>query len=106
MFFYILSKYMNSLVILISQITELFIWLLIIQAIMSWLINFGIINTQSNFVNMIGNFLYKVTEPLLRPIRRLLPEFGGVDLSPVILIMLLIFFRNILFEYTGMINFS
>jgi YggT family protein len=97
---------MNSLVILISQITELFIWLLIIQAIMSWLINFGIINTQSNFVNMIGSFLYKVTEPLLRPIRKLLPEFGGVDISPVILIMLLIFFRNLLFEYTGMINFS
>ena len=97
---------MNSLVILISQITELFIWLLIIQAIMSWLINFGIINTQSNFVNMIGSFLYKVTEPLLRPIRKLLPEFGGVDISPVILIRLLIFFRNLLFEYTGMINFS
>ena len=97
---------MNSLVILISQITELFIWLLIIQAIMSWLINFGIINTQSNFVNMIGNFLYKITEPLLKPIRRLLPEFSGVDISPVILIMLLIFFRNLLFEYTGMINFS
>ena len=97
---------MNSLVILISQITELFIWLLIIQAIMSWLINFGIINTQSNFVNMIGSFLYKVTEPLLRPIRKLLPEFGGVDISPVILIMLLIFLRNLLFEYTGMINFS
>ena len=97
---------MNSLVILISQITELFIWLLIIQAIMSWLINFGIINTQSNFVNMVGSFLYKVTEPLLRPIRKLLPEFGGVDISPVILIMLLIFFRNLLFEYTGMINFS
>tara|TARA_B100001094_G_scaffold293430_1_gene313296 strand:- start:68 stop:289 length:222 start_codon:yes stop_codon:yes gene_type:complete len=73
---------------------------------MSWLINFGIINTQSNFVNMIGSFLYKVTEPLLRPIRKLLPEFGGVDISPVILIMLLIFFRNLLFEYTGMINFS
>jgi YggT family protein len=73
---------------------------------MSWLINFGIINTQSNFVNMIGSFLYKVTEPLLRPIRKLLPEFGGVDISPVILIMLLVFFRNLLFEYTGMINFS
>ena len=97
---------MNSLVILISQITELFIWLLIIQAIMSWLINFGIINTQSNFVNMIGNFLYKITEPLLNPIRKLLPEFSGVDISPVILIMLLIFFRNLLFEYTGIINFS
>ena len=97
---------MNSLVILISQITELFIWLLIIQAIMSWLTNFGIINTQSNFVNMIGTFLYKITEPLLRPIRKLLPQFSGVDISPVILIMLLIFLRNLLFEYTGMINFS
>ena len=97
---------MNSLVILISQITELFIWLLIIQAIMSWLTNFGIINTQSNFVNMIGSFLYKATEPILRPIRKLLPDFGGIDISPIILIMLLIFFRNLLFEYTGMINFS
>ena len=97
---------MNSLVILISQMIELFIWLLIIQAILSWLIAFGIINTQSNFVTMIGNFLYKVTEPLLRPIRKLLPEFGGVDISPVILIILLIFFRNLLFEYTGLINFS
>jgi YggT family protein len=106
MIFYIVFKYMNSLIILISQITELFIWLLIIQAIMSWLINFGIINTQSNFVNMIGSFLYKVTEPFLRPIRKILPEFSGVDISPVILIMLLIFFRNLLFEYTGMINFS
>ena len=97
---------MNSLVILISQIIELFIWLLIIQAILSWLIAFGIINTQSSFVNMIGNFLYKVTEPLLKHIRRFLPDFGGVDISPVILIILLIFFRNLLFEYTGLLNFS
>ena len=97
---------MNSLVILVSQIVEFFIWLLIIQAILSWLITFGIINTQSKFVNMVGNFLYRITEPLLRPIRKLLPDFGGVDISPVILIILLIFFRNLLFEYTGLINFS
>ncbi len=97
---------MNSLVILISQVIELFIWLLIIQAILSWLVAFGIVNTQSNFVNMVGNFLYKITEPLLKPIRRLLPEFGGVDISPVILIILLIFFRNLLFEYSGLLNFS
>ena len=97
---------MNSLVILISQIIELFIWLLIIQAILSWLITFGIINTQSSFVNMIGNFLYKITEPLLKHIRKFLPDFGGVDISPVILIILLIFFRNLLFEYTGLLNFS
>jgi len=97
---------MTSLVILISQIIELFIWLLIIQAIMSWLVAFGIVNTQSKLVNLVGNFLYKATEPLLKPIRRLLPELGGIDVSPLILIILLIFFRNLLFEYSGMLNFS
>ena len=97
---------MTSVVILISQIIELFIWLLIIQAIISWLITFGIINTSSNFVNMVGNFLYKVTEPLLRPIRNILPDFGGVDVSPLILIIILIFFRNLLFEYSGILNFN
>ena len=97
---------MHSIVILISQFIELFIWLLIIQAIMSWLITFGIINTSSSFVNLIGNFLYKITEPLLRPIRRILPDFGGVDISPVILFILLIFFRNLLFEYTGLLSLN
>ena len=96
---------MTSVVILISQLIEIFIWLLIIQAKLSWLITFGIINTSSNFVNLIGNFLYKVTEPLLRPIRNILPELGGVDISPLIIIILLIFFRNLLFEYSGLLNF-
>ena len=97
---------MNSLVILISQIVELFIWLLIIQAILSWLIAFGIINTQSSFVNMVGNFLYKITEPALKPIRRILPDFGGIDISPVILIIILIFFRDLLYKYALSINLS
>ena len=97
---------MNSVVILVSQVIELYIWLLIIQAILSWLIAFGIVNTQSSFINMVGNFLYRITEPLLRPIKKLLPDFAGVDISPVILIILLIFLRNLLFEYSGLINFS
>ena len=97
---------MTSIVILISQIIEIFIWLLIMQAILSWLITFGVINTNSNIVNMIGNFLYKITEPVLRPIRSLLPDLGGIDVSPLILIILLIFLRNLLFEYSGFINFS
>ena len=97
---------MTSIVILISQIIEIFIWLLIMQAILSWLITFGVINTNSNIVNMIGNFLYKITEPVLRPIRSLLPDLGGIDVSPLILIILLIFFRNLLFEYSVFINFS
>lgn len=97
---------MTSIVILISQIIEIFIWLLIVQAILSWLIAFGIINTSSNLVNLVGNFLYRVTEPLLKPIRSILPELGGVDVSPLILIIVLIFFRNLLFEYSGLLNFS
>ena len=97
---------MTSIVILISQVIEVFIWLLIIQAILSWLITFGVVNTSSNIVNTIGNFLYKITEPLLKPIRNFLPDLGGIDISPLILIILLIFFRNLLFEYTGLINFS
>ena len=97
---------MTSVIILISQIIEIFIWFLIAQAILSWLVAFNIVNTTSSFVNLIGNFLYKVTEPLLRPIRSILPDFGGIDISPIILIILLIFFRNLLFEYSGALNFS
>ena len=97
---------MTSIIILISQLIEIFIWFLIAQAILSWLVAFNIVNTTNNFVNLIGNFLYKVTEPLLKPIRSILPDFGGIDISPVILIILLIFFRNLLFEYSGVLNFS
>ena len=97
---------MTSIIILISQLIEIFIWFLIAQAILSWLVAFNIVNTSNNIVNLIGNFLYKVTEPLLRPIRSILPDFGGIDISPVILIILLIFFRNLLFEYSGVLNFG
>ena len=97
---------MTSIIILISQVIEIFIWFLIAQAILSWLVAFNIVNTTNNLVNLIGNFLYKVTEPLLKPIRSILPDFGGIDVSPIILIILLIFFRNILFEYSGVLNFN
>ena len=97
---------MTSIIILISQLIEIFIWFLIAQAILSWLIAFNIINTHNNIVSLIGTFLYKVTEPLLKPIRKFLPDFGGIDISHIILIILLIFFRNLLFEYSGMLNFN
>lgn len=97
---------MTSIIILISQLIEIFIWFLIAQAILSWLVAFNIVNTHNNIVSLIGNFLYKVTEPLLKPIRKFLPDFGGIDISPIILIILLIFFRNLLFEYSGMLNFN
>ena len=97
---------MTSIIILISQLIEIFIWFLIAQAILSWLVAFNIVNTNNNIVSLVGNFLFKVTEPLLRPIRKFLPDFGGIDISPVILIILLIFFRNLLFEYSGILNFN
>lgn len=90
---------MHSVVMLISTIIQIFIWLLIANAILSWLVAFNVINTQNQFVNSIGQFLYKITEPVLRPIRSVIPSFGGIDVSPIVLILLLIFVQNLMFEY-------
>ena len=90
---------MNSVLILIDQIITLYIWLLIASAVLSWLIAFNVVNTQNRFVYMVVDFLYKVTEPALRPIRNIMPNLGGIDISPVILIFGLFFLRNLLFEY-------
>jgi len=94
-----LGLFMNSVIILIDQIISLYIWLLIGSAILSWLIAFNVVNTQNRFVYMVADFLYKITEPALRPIRNIMPNLGGIDLSPVILIFGLFFIRNLLFEY-------
>ncbi|WP_339635445.1 YggT family protein [uncultured Sneathiella sp.] len=90
---------MTSLLLLISAIINIFIWLLIANAILSWLVAFNVVNTNNQFVSTVGNFLYRITEPPLRPIRRIVPTMGGLDVSPIILILLLIFLRNLLFEY-------
>ena len=90
---------MNSLLILIDTVIELYIWVLILWVILSWLIAFNVVNTRNRVVYMIGDFLNRVTEPALRPIRRVLPNLSGIDLSPLVLILLLMFLRNLLFEY-------
>ena len=79
----------NPLVFLLYQVINIYIWLLIISVVMSWLVSFNIINTGNRFVYMVGDFLNRITEPLLAPIRRFLPFMGGLDISPVVLIMLL-----------------
>jgi len=84
---------------LVSTVISIFIWLLIAQAVLSWLVAFGIVNRHNRVVATIGDFLWRVTEPLLRPIRRVLPDLGGIDISPVILILLLWFLRDLMFEY-------
>ena len=90
---------MHSLVILIDTIIEIYIWILIASAVLSWLVAFGVVNTYNRFVNTVGEMLYRLTEPALRPIRNFLPNFGGIDLSPMVLILLLFFVRNLLYEY-------
>jgi len=90
---------MIALYHLINAVVDIFIFILIVQVVMSWLIAFNVINTRNRFVYMIADMAYKVTEPVLRPIRRILPNFGGVDFSPLVAILLLYFIRDLLFEY-------
>ena len=75
---------------------DLYVWLLIAAAILSWLIAFNVVNTRNPIVHSIGNFLYQVTEPALRPIRNLMPNLGGIDISPVILIIGLMFLERLI----------
>ncbi|MDG4604303.1 MAG: YggT family protein [Defluviicoccus sp.] len=81
---------------LLMTVIDLYIWVLIAGAILSWLIAFNIVNTQNRFVYSVGDFLYRVTEPALRPIRRYLPNLGGIDVSPLVLILLLLFAQQVL----------
>jgi YggT family protein len=76
-----------AIVWLVNTILSLYWWIIIASAIFSWLYAFNVINSSNQIVNMIGKFLYDVTEPALRPIRRILPTFGSVDLSPIVLLL-------------------
>lgn len=80
---------------------DIFVWMVIISAILSWLVHFGVINTRNQFVSMIGEFLWRVTEPALRPIRRFLPNLGGIDISPIVLILIVFFLQKVLINVYG-----
>ena len=84
---------MHAVLYLILLVIDIYTWLLIAQAILSWLLAFGVVNRYNRAVAVIGDFLYRITEPALRPIRALLPNFGGIDISPIILILILYFVR-------------
>ncbi len=75
---------------------DLFVWALIISAVLSWLVAFNVINTHNRFVYTVMDVLWRVTEPALRPIRRFMPNTGGMDFSPLVLILLIIFLQNVL----------
>ena len=90
---------MNSLIYLVLQVISLYIWVVIASAILSWLIAFNVVNTGNRFVYMIADTLHRLTEPALGPLRRFMPNLGGIDISPVALILLLIFAQNLIIEY-------
>ncbi len=90
---------MRSVLDIVLLLLQIYIWLLIAAAVLSWLVAFGVVNTRNQVVAMVGDFLYRVTEPLLRPIRSMLPNLGGIDVSPVILILLILLLQNIIIRY-------
>jgi YggT family protein len=90
---------MQALFRVIDLALEIYIWLLIAAAILSWLVAFNVVNTRNQVVATIGDFLFRITEPALRPIRNLLPDLGGIDISPVILILIIIFIRYVIQLY-------
>lgn len=88
---------MNPFLWLVDTVITLYIWILIAAALLSWLVAFNVVNARNPIVANIGEFLYRVTEPALRPIRSVLPNLGGIDISPVILIIGLLFLKQLIF---------
>lgn len=87
---------MVALLLLIVQLIGIYKWILIASVILSWLVAFNAVNTRNRFVAIAGDFLFRVTEPLLRPIRRVIPVVGGIDLSPLILFLALWFVQMLI----------
>ena len=89
---------MIAIFYLVLQILKLYSYIVITNVIISWLVAFNVLNTQNRFVYSVLELTYRLTEPFLNKIRRFIPTFGSIDISPVILILLLMFLRNIIFE--------
>ena len=89
----------NPFLWLISELIWLYIYILIASAVLSWLIAFNVVNTRNDVVRSIASFLYAVTEPVLRPIRRYVPVFGGLDITPIILLLILFLIERIILYY-------
>ena len=87
---------MNAIIWLIVTVIDLYFWVIIAAAILSWLVAFNVVNTRNQVVYQIGNALFRLTEPALRPIRRILPNLGGIDISPVVLLLLIYFLQMVL----------
>ena len=90
---------MRAVLDIIIIVLDLYVWLVIASAILSWLIAFNVVNTRNQFVGAVAEFLYRITEPALAPIRRFMPNLGGLDISPIILILLILFLQRVIAYY-------
>ncbi len=90
---------MNPFVWLLLTVINIYVWIIIIMVVMSWLLAFNVINKSNNFVRQVNYALYRLTEPLLGPIRRILPDLGGLDLSPMVLLLGLLFLQRLVIQY-------
>ncbi|QDM15029.1 YggT family protein [Tardiphaga sp. vice278] len=90
---------MRAVLDIVLIVLDLYVWLLIASAILSWLIAFNVVNTRNQFVSAIAEFLFRITEPVLGPIRRTLPSLGGLDISPIVLILIIMFLQRVITYY-------
>ncbi|MGH6931354.1 MAG: YggT family protein [Dongiaceae bacterium] len=90
---------MHSVAWLVDTVVSIYIWLLLARIILGLLVQFNVVNTRHQIIGTVGGFLYQITEPALKPIRRVVPLLGGIDISPMVLVLLLYFLQNLFFEY-------
>lgn len=90
---------MRAILDVILVALDLYVWIVIASAIVSWLVAFNVINVRNDFVRAVWNFLHQVTEPALRPIRNLLPNLGGIDVAPIILLLGIFFIQRVIMLY-------
>ena len=96
---------MRALLDVILLALNLYTWLIIAAAILSWLVAFNVVNTRNDVERSIGRFLEAVTEPALRPIRNILPNLGGIDVSPIILLLIIFFIERLIIYYVYPVAF-
>ncbi len=90
---------MRAILDVILLALQIYVWLLIAAAVLSWLIAFNVVNTRNQFVAAVAEFLYRITEPALAPIRRFMPNLGGLDISPIVLILIIMFIQRVIAYY-------
>ena len=90
---------MRAILDIVLLVLQIYIWLLIASAVLSWLVAFNVVNTRNQVVATIGDFLYRITEPVLAPIRSIMPNLGGLDISPMVLILIIFFIQRVIGLY-------